>query len=51
MVAAQIERLESDLREIRDFEKELKSEGNSNLSAKVSSKRQYLQQYLEEVTT
>lgn len=51
MVATQIERLKSDLIQIEAFAQQLKSEGRVDLSKKVWTKRDYLQQYLDEVST
>jgi len=51
MVATQIDRLKSDLAQIEAFAKELKKEGREDLSKKVWSKRDYLEQYLETFST
>ena len=51
MVATQIERLKSDLKNIESFALELRQEGKHDLSQRVWAKRDYLSHYLEDLAT
>lgn len=49
-MVAQIDRLKSDLAKIEAFAIQLKREGREDLSKRVWSKRNYLQNYIEEIS-
>lgn len=49
-MVAQIDRLKSDLAKIEAFAIQLKHEGREDLSKRVWSKRNYLQNYIEEIS-
>lgn len=51
MVATQIDRLKSDLKNIESHARQLKEEGRHDLSQRVWEKRNYLSQYIEELAT